>query len=67
MRMRRVSLFLLGVFCAIAVRPLATRAQANSYKQTNLVSDPSAMAPDVDPNLVNPWGIAFFPNQPFWI
>jgi uncharacterized protein (TIGR03118 family) len=21
----------------------------------------------VDPNLVNPWGIAFFPNNPFWI
>ena len=67
MRMRRVSLFLLGVFCAIAMRPLATRAQANSYKQTNLVSDTAGMAPDVDPNLVNPWGIAFFPNQPFWI
>jgi len=65
--MRRVSLFVLGVFCAIAARPLVTRAQANSYKQTNLVSDTAGMAPNVDPNLVNPWGIAFFPNQPFWI
>jgi uncharacterized protein (TIGR03118 family) len=65
--MRRVSLSLLGVFCVIAMRPLIARAQANSYKQTNLVSDTAGMAPNVDPNLVNPWGIAFFPNQPFWI
>ena len=65
--MRRVFLFLLGVFWALAVRPLVAQAQANSYKQTNLVSDTTGLAPNIDHNLVNPWGIAFFPNQPFWI
>ncbi len=42
-------------------------AQTNSYQQTNLVSDVSGMATHTDPKLVNPWGISFFPGQPFWI
>ena len=37
------------------------------YQQTNLVSDLPGMAPVVDPDLVNPWGIAFTPTSPFWI
>jgi len=41
--------------------------QANSYKQTNLVSDMAGAAAHTDPKLVNPWGISFFPGQPFWI
>lgn len=54
------------VFVLSAVTPGAL-AQTNSYKQTNLTSDTAGVAPNVDPNLVNPWGIAFFPNNPFWI
>jgi uncharacterized protein (TIGR03118 family) len=42
-------------------------AQTNSYQQTNLVSDISGMASHTDPKLVNPWGISFFPGQPFWV
>jgi hypothetical protein len=41
--------------------------QTNSYKQTNLVSDTSGSALNVDPLLINPWGVAYFPNQPFWV
>src|SRR5215472_3497130 len=41
--------------------------QANSYRQTNLVSDMAGAAAHTDPKLVNPWGISFFPGQPFWI
>ena len=42
-------------------------AQTNSYQQTNLVSDMAGAANHTDPKLINPWGISFFPGQPFWI
>ena len=42
-------------------------AQTNSYQQTNLVSDMAGAAAHTDPKLINPWGISFFPGQPFWI
>jgi uncharacterized protein (TIGR03118 family) len=38
-----------------------------TYVQHNLVSDLPGLADRVDPNLVNPWGIAFGPTTPFWI
>lgn len=38
-----------------------------TYLQHNLVSDLPALADRVDPNLINPWGIAFGPTTPFWI
>jgi uncharacterized protein (TIGR03118 family) len=52
----------------IALAPLS-RADAHGYLQTNLVSDKNsaANAPANDSNLVNPWGVAFFPGGPFWI
>lgn len=37
------------------------------YEQTNLLSDLTSVAPNVDLDLVNPWGIAYGPNTPFWI
>jgi uncharacterized protein (TIGR03118 family) len=42
-------------------------AQTNSYRQTNLVSDMAGAAAHTDSKLINPWGISFFPGQPFWI
>ncbi len=52
----------------ITMAPLS-RAEARGYRQHNLVSDrPAAATADhTDPNLVNPWGVAFFPGGPFWI
>jgi uncharacterized protein (TIGR03118 family) len=38
-----------------------------AYFQQNLVSDLPGVADRVDPNLVNPWGIAYGPTTPFWI
>jgi uncharacterized protein (TIGR03118 family) len=35
--------------------------------QTNLVSDIAGVARFTDPNLVNPWGIAYGPGGPFWV
>jgi len=65
--MKRAGVFLLGLVCAQVLSLPAAHAQVNSYKQTNLVSDTQGMAPVIDPNLVNPWGICIIPGDPFWI
>jgi uncharacterized protein (TIGR03118 family) len=65
--MRRVRLFLLGLVSAHILSLAAAQAQVNSYKQTNLVSDTPGLAPVMDANLVNPWGICIIPGDPFWI
>lgn len=46
---------------------ISAEAQTDSYQQTNLVSDMAGVANHTDPKLINPWGIAFVPGQPFWI
>jgi uncharacterized protein (TIGR03118 family) len=38
-----------------------------TYLLHNLVSDLPGVADHTDPNLVNPWGIAYGPATPFWI
>ena len=59
---------LMASAAVIALAPLS-RADARGYLQHNLVSDNStaAAADHTDPNLLNPWGVAFFPGGPFWI
>jgi uncharacterized protein (TIGR03118 family) len=51
--------------------PIAASAHPTSggsvYQQTNLVSDIPGVAKNTDPNLVNPWGIAFNSTGPVWI
>jgi uncharacterized protein (TIGR03118 family) len=49
-------------------------ARAQHYKQTNLVSDIAELAPTLDPNLKNPWGLSRSPfnpvtnsGSPWWI
>jgi uncharacterized protein (TIGR03118 family) len=37
------------------------------YTRVNLVSDIAGVARFTDPNLVNPWGLAFSPTSPFWV
>src|SRR5438067_4814990 len=39
---------------------------AGGYAQVNLASDVPGLARTVDPNLVNPWGVALSPTGPFW-
>ncbi len=42
--------------------------KTSGYVQTNLISDIPGLAEVTDPNLLNPWGLAFFPGaSPFWI
>ncbi|MGZ5538161.1 MAG: TIGR03118 family protein [Chthoniobacterales bacterium] len=51
----------LGILCAGVLRSSA------QFIQHNLVSDVPGMADFVDPQLINPWGVAFSPTSPFWI
>jgi uncharacterized protein (TIGR03118 family) len=44
-----------------------TYLQADSYTQTNLVSSVPGLATTTDPNLINPWGVAFTATSPFWV
>ena len=63
------SLILKPLFAAILLAAARTTA-AQSYHQTNLVTDNQAVTPALltDPNLVNPWGIALNPNAgAFWV
>jgi uncharacterized protein (TIGR03118 family) len=50
---------------------LASPVVAQHYVQENLVSDlasPQGGSPKIiDPNLINPWGVASSPTSPFWV
>jgi len=52
---------------------LAYRLSGNPHEtegfvtQTNLVSDLPHIAAHQDKNLLNPWGVSFGPNTPFWV
>ena len=51
----------------IALLPVCPCFGASKYVQHNLVSDLAGMADQVDPCLINPWGIVASPTSPFWI
>jgi len=42
-------------------------AELDSFVQTNLTSDLPGVAQNTDPNLVNPWGMAFSATSPIWV
>jgi len=42
-------------------------ALAQYYKLTNLTSNQSGKAKHQDPLLINAWGMAYAPNEPFWV
>ncbi len=58
-------------FVCMTTLPLALCALplfADTYTQTNLVSDLTTEgAAFVDPNLKDPWGVAFSPTSPIWV
>jgi uncharacterized protein (TIGR03118 family) len=41
--------------------------EETTFLQTNLVSDGFVPAPTIDPNLINPWGLAHSATSPFWV
>jgi uncharacterized protein (TIGR03118 family) len=58
------ALVLLGTL--VAASPLAA-AERNSYTVTPLVSNQSGVAPHMDGNLVNAWGLTAGPTTPWWV
>jgi uncharacterized protein (TIGR03118 family) len=52
----------------VTVRDILGNVGTNgSFSQTNLVSDQEGVAPNTDPNLVNPWGMASSTTSPLWV
>ena len=75
-RLRSLAIAALAVTvpAALAVATVAPAASArthgprNEFSQTNLVSNLTTVgAQIVDPNLKNPWGLAFGPTTPLWV
>jgi len=63
-------------FVCLLIMPIAVCTQgvlADSFQQTNLVSNINGMAAVTDPNLQDPWGISFspgsstMPGSPIWV
>ena len=54
------------MLCA-AVVGCGSNPSGPGFSQTNLVSNSAGNAPTVDPNLVNPWGLARSPTGPWWV
>ncbi len=59
----------LAFAAAIVLAATATPvyAQDNRYDANILVSDLPNVAPNIDPHLVNPWGVAFNPRGFVWV
>ncbi len=53
--------------CAIALTFVPTILHADTFIQTNLVSNEPGLAAVTDPNLINPWGVSFSATSPFWV
>ena len=51
----------------VFVMTVCGTAMAASYKVTNLVAEQVGKDPNVDPNLINPWGITYSPTSDFWV
>lgn len=56
----------IGVGSARAGDGDADTDSRTAYQQTNLVSNIAGLAPTSDPNLKNPWGIAWAPGGALW-
>lgn len=57
---------LFGLLTTISGPSVLLAQQPTAYMQTNLTANVSGVAKNTDPQLSNPWGIAFTPGAPFW-
>lgn len=56
------------VVCLVLAAGIASAEKDSRFNVTNLVSDIPDLAPILDPNLINPWGIALNPAAgAFWV
>ncbi len=66
--MKRLNSVLLAASVGLGLSGSGANAAAVlPYFQTNLVSDVSGVAPVLDPNLQNPWGVSESATSPLWI
>src|SRR5271167_4757519 len=67
--------FIATMLAAGIVAGIVAPAHASSYQLTDLTTDDNTnltslgfpAAANVDPNLLNPWGVSFGPMTPFWV
>jgi uncharacterized protein (TIGR03118 family) len=62
-----VALAAASALAVVGVTPAGAHGRPNVYQQRNLVSDIAGVARITDPQLVNPWGLAFGPTTPAWV
>src|SRR6266487_3022646 len=65
--MKPAQLLICTLIVSAAIGPAGSAHAQSAYAQHNLVSDVPGLADHTDPNLLNPWGIAFSATSPFWI
>jgi uncharacterized protein (TIGR03118 family) len=55
------------IACAVALSMSPCALFGSEFDQTNLVSSVPGLALHNDPNLIDPWGVAFSATSPFWM
>ena len=64
----KFALFMCSTFLAgSGLIAQSAAAQTKAYRQTNFASSAPGVAANSAPNLIDPWGIAFLPGQPFFL
>ena len=64
--MKAIRTLITHALLVLAAAPfIVATARADTYSWTNLQSDIPGVATHVDPNLVNPWGMAVSPTARF--
>jgi uncharacterized protein (TIGR03118 family) len=61
---RRHSYRLLALLAPVCFAAAQAHAQ---YIETNIISNETGVAPITDPNLIDPWGVAFSATSPLWV
>ncbi|MGH9590413.1 MAG: hypothetical protein ACRD25_08455, partial [Terracidiphilus sp.] len=56
----------LSAMLALCLGFVASQASGQHYTQTSLTSDQSGVATNMDPHLVNPWGLSRGTTSPWW-
>lgn len=64
--MKNLTLLFVGLWLTVG-SVSALLGQTTGYAQSNLVGNLAGVGKNTDPQLSNPWGIAFLAGQPFWI
>lgn len=61
------SIRVLPIVLSLSLIFLSANPATAQYQRLDLVSNVSGAALHTDPNLINGWGLAFFPSSPFWV